>query len=77
MYKIAGRDQADDQSWLDSEIAGSEFKDARLRKRFEMVLEQLWKGTGQTIIPLACQEWANTKAAYRFMNSDRVVSMTF
>ncbi|SAK84056.1 Transposase for transposon Tn5 [Caballeronia catudaia] len=65
------RDQADDQSWLDPEIAGSEFKDVRLRKRFGMVLEQLWKGMGQTI-PLACQDWANTKAAYRFMDNDRV-----
>jgi hypothetical protein len=36
-----------------------------------MLLEQLWKGMGQTI-PLACQDWANTKAAYRFMNNDRV-----
>lgn len=26
---------------------------------------------GQTI-PLACQDWANTKAAYRFMDNDRV-----
>jgi hypothetical protein len=26
---------------------------------------------GQTI-PLACQDWANTRAAYRFMDNDRV-----
>jgi hypothetical protein len=65
------REQTDDQSWLDREIAGSEFKDFRLRKRFGIVLEQLWKGMGQTI-PLACQDWANTKAAYRFMDNDRV-----
>jgi hypothetical protein len=56
---------------LDREIAGSEFKDARLRKRFGTLLEQLWRGMGQTI-PLACQDWANTKAAYRFMDNDRV-----
>jgi hypothetical protein len=64
-------EQEDVESWLDREIAGSEFQDARLRKRFGKVLEQLWKGMGQTI-PLACQDWANTKAAYRFMDNDRV-----
>ena len=26
---------------------------------------------GQSI-PLACQDWANTKAAYRFLSNDRV-----
>jgi len=64
-------EQEDDESWLDREIAGSEFNDVRLRKRFGVLLEQLWKGMGQTI-PLACQDWANTKAAYRFMDNDRV-----
>jgi hypothetical protein len=64
-------EKEDDESWLDREIAGSEFHDVRLRKRFGVLLEQLWKGMGQTI-PLACQDWANTKAAYRFMDNDRV-----
>jgi hypothetical protein len=68
---MTGREQEDDESWLDREIAGSEFKDTRLRKRFGTLLEQLWRGMGQTI-PLACQDWANTKAAYRFMDNDRV-----
>jgi len=65
------REQAEDAEWLDEEIAGSEFRDIRLRKRFEMLLTRLWKGMGQTI-PFACQDWANTKAAYRFMDNDRV-----
>ncbi|MFL9912543.1 IS4 family transposase [Paraburkholderia sp. RL17-337-BIB-A] len=64
-------EQADDESWLDQEVAGSEFQDVRLRKRFAMLLERLWKGMGQSI-PFACQDWANTKAAYRFMDNDRV-----
>ena len=68
---MTGRERADDESWLDREIEGSEFQDVRLRKRFAMLLERLWKGMGQTI-PLACQDWANTKAAYRFMDNDRV-----
>jgi hypothetical protein len=68
---MAKREQADDESWLDHEIAGSEFQDVRLRKRFAMLLERLWKGMGQTI-PLTCQDCANTTAAYRFMDNDRV-----
>jgi hypothetical protein len=63
--------QVEDRAWLEQELEGSEFQDARLRKRFGMLLEQFWKGMGQTI-PLACQDWANTKAAYRFMDNDRV-----
>lgn len=58
-------------SWIDQELAGCEFADARLGKRFGMLMEQLSKGLGQTL-PLACGDWANTKAAYRFLDNDRV-----
>lgn len=34
-------------------------------------MEQLSKGLGDTI-PLACGDWAATKAAYRFLDNDRV-----
>ncbi|MFP3614429.1 IS4 family transposase [Paraburkholderia sp. SIMBA_050] len=69
--RMAGKRQVEDRAWFERELEGSEFQDARLHKRFGMLLEQLWKGMGQTI-PLACQDWANTKAAYRFMDNDRV-----
>ncbi|WP_222945939.1 IS4 family transposase, partial [Paraburkholderia podalyriae] len=69
--RMAGRRQVEDRAWFEQELEGSEFQDARLRKRFGTLLEQLWRGMGQTI-PLACQDWANTKAAYRFMDNDRV-----
>ena len=36
-----------------------------------MVLKQLSAGTAESI-PLACQDWANTKAAYRFFANARV-----
>jgi len=58
-------------AWVDRELAGCEFKDARLGKRFRSLLEQLAASPGETI-PLACQDWANTKAAYRFLDNDRV-----
>jgi hypothetical protein len=58
-------------SWIDQELAGSEFADARLGKRFKKFVEQLSEGIGETI-PMACQDWANTKAAYRFLSNERV-----
>jgi hypothetical protein len=58
-------------SWVDQELAGCEFADARLAKRFKRFVEQLSEGIGETI-PMACQDWANTKAAYRFLSNERV-----
>jgi transposase-like protein/transposase Tn5 family protein len=57
--------------WIDRELAGSEFRDVRLNKRFRKLFEQLSEGTGESI-PLVCQDWANTKAAYRFLSNPRV-----
>ncbi len=58
-------------SWVEGELAGCEFGDARLEKRFVKLVEQLSEGVGETI-PMACQDWANTKAAYRFLSNERV-----
>lgn len=58
-------------SWIDQELAGCEFADARLANRFKRLAEQLSTGIGETI-PMACQDWANTKAAYRFLSNERV-----
>ncbi len=58
-------------SWIDQELAGCAFADARLGKRFGMLMQQLSTGIGRTI-PLACGDWAATKAAYRFLDNDRV-----
>jgi hypothetical protein len=68
---MAGKRQTDERAWFEKEVEASEFQDARLRKRFGVVLERLWSGMGQTI-PFACQDWASTKAAYRFLSNDRV-----
>jgi hypothetical protein len=35
------------------------------------MLKQLWQGVGESI-PYACQDWSNTKAAYRFLANDKV-----
>lgn len=66
---VADEEPADD--WVERELAGCRFKDERLGNRFRTFLGQLAEGTGESI-PMACQDWANTKAAYRFLSNDRV-----
>ena len=57
--------------WIDQEIDENVFRDARLGKRFRELLIRMGGGIGESI-PLACQDWANTKAAYRFFANKRV-----
>lgn len=57
--------------WVEREIDGCEFRDERLGKRFRSLLEHLSSHPGGSI-PLVCQDWANTKAAYRFLDNDRI-----
>jgi hypothetical protein len=57
----------DNASWVAGEIAGCKSPDARLGS----LLQQFSDGIGRTV-PLACQDWASTKAAYRFFDNDRV-----
>jgi hypothetical protein len=59
------------KTWVDDEVADCDFRDARLQRRFRMLLTQIGSDVGQSI-PLVCQDWANTKAAYRFFSNDRV-----
>ena len=59
------------EAWLDTELAGCALADDRLTRRLRKVLAQVGGAMGQSI-PLACQDWANTKAAYRFFSNDRV-----
>lgn len=64
-------DENADVDWLDRELGDCAFNDERLGKRFRSLLQQLSSSPGGSI-PLACQDWANTKAAYRFLDNDRV-----
>ena len=59
------------ETWVDREIAGCEFRDERLGRRFRKLLGRIGSAMGQSI-PLVCQDWANTKAAYRFFSNARV-----
>jgi Transposase DNA-binding len=59
------------QEPLAHELAGCQFKDARVERRFRKLVRQLARKTGYSI-PVACQDWANTKAAYRFFSNRQV-----
>src|SRR5262249_29356137 len=60
-----------DEGWFDRELVGCRFPDERLQKRLRTLAAQLGSAMGQSI-PLVCQDWANTKAAYRFFSNERV-----
>jgi len=59
------------EGWVEREIEGCEFPDERLRTRFGKLLGQLSDKIGAAL-PTACQDWAATKAAYRFFDNPRV-----
>jgi hypothetical protein len=57
-------------SWIDVEVAGCALGDKRLSHRLRQLLQQL-EGAMGAPLPLACQDWANAKAAYRFLSNER------
>jgi hypothetical protein len=56
--------------WVDRELGG-QFPDPRLKARLGKILGDLGRRVGGTL-PAACQDWAATKAAYRFFSNPRV-----
>ncbi len=66
-----GNAELGEDSRVAGEIAGCEFTDARLGKGLGNLLHQISGSIGGTV-PLACQDWANTKAAYRFFSNEHV-----
>lgn len=59
------------EGWVEHEIEGCEFPDQRLKSRFGKLLGQLSEKIGAAL-PTACQDWAATKAAYRFFDNARI-----
>jgi hypothetical protein len=57
--------------WIDQELNESAFQDVRLGRRLRILLSQMAQVPGQSF-SLVCQDWANTKAAYRFLSNERV-----
>ena len=58
-------------AWVDRELDEGEFPDRRLKARLGKLLGDLGRRIGGTL-PAACQDWAATKAAYRFFSNPRV-----
>src|SRR4051794_2421569 len=58
-------------AWVDRELGDGSFPDLRLRARLGKILGDLGRRIGGTL-PAACQDWAATKAAYRFFSNPRV-----
>ena len=59
------------QSWVDEETAECDLGDARLNRRLGTMLEALGERPGKSL-PTAFQDWANTKAAYRFFANEDI-----
>ncbi|MCE9566002.1 MAG: hypothetical protein K8U57_28595 [Planctomycetes bacterium] len=57
--------------WVGRELDGCTFPDQRLKRRLGKLLGDLGQRIGSTV-PSACQDWAATKAAYRFFGNQRV-----
>ena len=58
-------------AWIQDELEACTFDDARLDERLGKLVASMSKHVGHPI-PLACQDWAGTKAAYRFLDNSRV-----
>lgn len=61
--------------WVDEELSGCVFADPRHGKRLHKLLKAITFGKGGSM-PWACQDWANTKASYRFFSNPRVSPAT-
>jgi hypothetical protein len=71
MENISGMSELKGPVQFEQELAGCVFRDVWLVKRFMKLLKRMWSGSSQSI-PFVCQDWANTKAAYRFISNHRV-----
>lgn len=58
-------------AWVPNQVDVTAFRDRRLGKRLARILDDFSKRIGSTL-PLASQDWAGTKAAYRFLDNPRV-----
>lgn len=61
----------DADGWVERELAEGGFPDRRLKARLGKLLGDLGERIGGTL-PVACQDWAATKAAYRLLDNPRV-----
>jgi hypothetical protein len=60
-------------NWAIEEMGHVDLRDKRLEARAIILLDNLGSKPLETI-PVACQGWAETKAAYRFFDNDKVTA---
>lgn len=58
-------------AWTDTELQGCDLGDARLDARLGAIIEAVSERAGESL-PAAFQDWASTKAAYRFFENEKV-----
>ena len=63
----------DVSGWIRKEFRAAEFGDKRLTDRLVKLGDELGSSPAESI-PAACENWASTKATYRFCDNDRVES---
>lgn len=59
------------ESWANNEFFSADLGDERLNKRLSIISERFAQSP-QSPINTACDDWAETKAAYRFFRNDKV-----
>jgi hypothetical protein len=59
------------KQWIADEFSGMDLGDERLNKRARILMERL-SSKPTASIPMACNGWAETLAAYRFLGNDDV-----
>jgi len=67
------RKESVSRHWCEKEWADANFGDQRLKQRL-IQTAQLLSEQPERSINMACEDWAQTKAAYRFFDNDKVTS---
>ena len=57
--------------WSDQGTENRQFQDKPICDRFRQILDAVGSLPGESI-PQVCQDWAETKAVYRFLSNERV-----
>jgi len=65
--------QAEKPSWIDHEFSSIDLADDRLNRRGRTIVSQIAQQPSASI-PQACQQWNETKAAYRFLSNPRIAA---
>jgi hypothetical protein len=68
---FVGEELCNHDCQVSAEVDSVKLDDERLTKRFKL-LRELMSSKPSASIPFACEDWANTKAEYRFLSNPRV-----